>query len=173
MNAQTTTQTTADEAAIRAIHQQMIDAWNVGDGAAFAAPFTDDADFIAWEGTHLKGRQEIASFTQRVFDAVVTGSRLEGEVTFVRLLSPALALMHSVVRMAFRGQTATSPSRDSMELTVVTKRDGAWRCEGLLNARRLTMDRQRLLDDLDSLPAEAQREVSDLVASLKKRYRLR
>ena len=78
-------------------------------------------------GTHLKGRQEIASFTQRVYDTVVTGSRLEGEVVFVRLLSPALALMHSVVRMAFRGQTATSLSRDSMELTVVTKRDGAWR----------------------------------------------
>src|SRR5262249_23101185 len=47
--------------------------------------------------------------------------------------------------------SATSPSRDSMELTLVTKRDGAWRGEGLLNARRLTMDRQRLLDDLDSL----------------------
>jgi uncharacterized protein (TIGR02246 family) len=171
MNSQTTTQTAADEHAIRAIHQRMIDPWNTGDGAAFAAPFTDEADFIAWEGTHLKGRQQIAAFTQRIFDTVVTGSRLEGEVTFVRLLSPALAVMHSVVRMAFRGQTATSPSRDSMELTVVTKRDGAWRGEGLLNARRLTMDRQRLLDDLDSLPAEAQREVSDLVASLKKRHR--
>src|SRR5215510_5200797 len=112
MNSQTTqilASNSADEDAIRAIHQRMIDAWNAGDGAAFAAPFTDDADFVAWEGTHLKGRQEIASFTQRVFDTVVTGSRLEGEVTFVRLLSPALAVMHSVVRMAFRGQTATSP----------------------------------------------------------------
>jgi uncharacterized protein (TIGR02246 family) len=171
MNSQTTTQTVDDEDAIRAIHQRIIDAWNAGDGAAFAAQFTDDADFVAWEGTHLNGRREIASFTQRILDTVVTGSRLEGEVMFVRLLSPALAVMHSVVRMAFRGQTATSPSRDSMELTVVTKRDGAWRGQGLLNARRLTMDRQRLLDDLDSLPAEAQREVSDLVASLKKRHR--
>jgi uncharacterized protein (TIGR02246 family) len=171
MHAQTPTQTATDEDAIRAIHQRMIDAWNAGDGAAFAAPFTDDADFIAWEGTHLQGRQEIAAFTQRVFDTVVTGSRLEGEVQFVRLLSPVCAVMHSVVRMAFRGQTATSLSRDSMELTVVTKRDGAWRGEGLLNARRLTMDRQRLLDDMDALPAEAQREVRDLVASLKQRHR--
>jgi len=47
-----TTQTTADEDAIRAIHQRMIDAWNTGDAAAFAAAFTDDADFIAFEGTH-------------------------------------------------------------------------------------------------------------------------
>jgi uncharacterized protein (TIGR02246 family) len=163
----------ADEDAIRAIHQRMIDAWNVGDGAAFAAPFTDDADFVVWEGTHLKGRQEIASFTQRIFDTVVTGSRLEGEVEFVRFLSPVLAVMHSVVGMAFRGQIETSLSRDSMELTVVTKRDGEWRGEGLMNARRLTLERQLLFDDLDSLPPEAQHQVSDLVASLKKRHQRR
>jgi uncharacterized protein (TIGR02246 family) len=173
MNARTThipPPSAADEDAIRALHQQMIDAWNTHSGAAFAAPFTDEADFVVFEGTHLKGRQEIALFHQRIFDTVVTGSRLEGEVQFVRLLSPVLAVMHSVVRVTLSGQTEPSPSRDSMQLTVVTKRDGAWRGEGLMNARRLTMARQLFLDDIDALPAEAQRQVSDLVASLKKRY---
>jgi uncharacterized protein (TIGR02246 family) len=159
----------ADEGVIRAIHRRMIDAWNASDGAAFANPFTDDADFVAWEGTHLKGRQELAVFTQQIFDTVVKGSRLEGEVKFVRFLSRVLAVMHSVVRVTLAGQTKPSPSRDSMELTVVTKRDGEWHGEGLMNARRLTMERQLFLDDVDSLPAEAQREVGDLVASLKKR----
>ena len=157
----------ADEDAIRAIHRQMIDAWNVGDGAAFAAPFTDDADFVVFEGTHLKGRQQIASFTQQIFDTVVKGSRLEGEVKFVRLLSPVLAVMHSAVRTTLHGQAEASPGRDSMQLTIVTTRDGEWRGEGLLNARRLTLERQYFLDD--SLPAEAQRQVTDLVASLEKR----
>jgi len=160
----------ADEDAIRGIHRRMIDAWNAGDGAAFAAPFTDDADFVAWEGTHLKGRQELAVFTQQIFDTVVKGSRLEGEVKFVRFLSPVLAVMHSVVRVTRHGQTKASPGRDSMELTVVTKRDGEWRGEGLMNARRLTTERQLFLDDIDSLPAESQREVGDLVASLKKHH---
>jgi hypothetical protein len=32
------------------------------------------------------------------------------------------------------------------------------------------MERQLFLDDLDSLPEEAQREVSDFVASLKKHH---
>jgi uncharacterized protein (TIGR02246 family) len=161
MNSQTATQTAADEDAIRAIHQRMIDAWNVGDGAAFGAPFTDDADFVAFEGTHLKGRQEIASFHQQIFDTVAKGSRLEGAVRFVRLLSPVLAVMHSVVRVTLPGQTEASPSRDSMQLTVVAKRDGEWRGEGLMNARKLTMERQLFLDDIDSLPPEAQRQVSD------------
>jgi len=90
----------------------MIDAWNAGDGEAFAAPFTDEADFVAWEGTHLKGRQEIALFTQRIFDTVMKGSRLEGEVKFVRLLSPVLGMMHSTVRVTLPGQTKTSRGRD-------------------------------------------------------------
>jgi uncharacterized protein (TIGR02246 family) len=166
MNSQTP-QTAAEEDAIRAIHHRMIDAWNEGDGAGFAAPFTDDADFVAFEGTHLQGRQEIALFHQRIFDTVVKGSRLEGEVKFVRLLSSVLGLMHSVVRVTLRGQTKASPSRDSMQLTVVTKRDREWRGQALMNARKLTMERQLFLDDIDSLPPEAQRQVSELVASLK------
>jgi len=47
MKSEPTTQTAADEDTIRAIHRRMIDAWNAGDSAAFAAPFTDRADFVA------------------------------------------------------------------------------------------------------------------------------
>jgi hypothetical protein len=39
----------------------------------------DGADFVAFEGTHLKGRQELASFHRPIFGTVVKGSRLEGE----------------------------------------------------------------------------------------------
>jgi len=87
----------------------------------------------------------------------------------VRFLSPVLAVMHSGVRVTLQRQTEASPSRDSMQLTVVAKRDGEWRSEGLMNARRLTMERQLFLDDIDSLPAEAQRQVTGLVASFKNR----
>src|SRR5215475_9748251 len=73
--------------------------------------------------------------------------------------------MHSGVRVTLQGQTEASPSRDSMQLTVVAKRDGQWRSEGLMNARRLTMERQLFLDNIDSLRVEAQRQVTDLVAS--------
>jgi uncharacterized protein (TIGR02246 family) len=173
MNARTT-QTpppnAADDDAIRAIHQQMIDAWDASSGAAFAAPFTDDADVVAFEGTHLQGRQEITAFHQQAFDTVVKGSRLEGEVKFVRFLSSRLAVMHSVIRVTLPGYTAASPGRDSMQLYVVTNRDGEWRAEAVLNARRVTLERQFFLDDVDALPAAAQRQVTDLVASPKQRH---
>jgi uncharacterized protein (TIGR02246 family) len=82
----------------------------------------------------------------------VKGTRLQGDVKFVRFLSPVIAVMHSAVRVTLAGQTAPSPSRDSTQLTVVAKRDREWRSEGLMNARKLTVERQLFLDDIDSLP---------------------
>jgi uncharacterized protein (TIGR02246 family) len=173
MNSQTAqTTTTADESAIRTFHRQMIDAWNRGSGEDFAAPFSETADFIAFEGTHLKGRKAIAAFNQQAFDTVVKRTRLEGEVNFVHFLNPQLALMNGVVRVMLSGQPETSPSRDSMQLFVVMKRDRDWQIEGLLNARKLTLERQFFLDEFDSLSEEAQGQVTDLVTGLKQRHQV-
>lgn len=35
-------------------------AWNEADGAAFAAPFTEDADFVNIRGEHVRTREAIA-----------------------------------------------------------------------------------------------------------------
>jgi AraC-like DNA-binding protein len=42
-----------------------------------------------------------------------------------------------------------SSFRDSMEFSIVAKSNGEWCCEGLMNARQLTMERQFALDELD------------------------
>ena len=55
-----------------------------GSGEAFAAPFAEDGDLVGMDGTHLKGRQEIISFNQQLFDTYVKGSRLVGKVRSVR-----------------------------------------------------------------------------------------
>jgi hypothetical protein len=54
----------ADEAAVRALYQQLMDGWNQGSGTAFTAVFTEDGDLVAFDGTHFKGCQEIAPFTR-------------------------------------------------------------------------------------------------------------
>jgi len=57
-----------------------------------------------------------------------------------------------------------------MQLFVATKRDGKWLVEAVLNARRLTVERQIFWDDVEWLPPEAQRQVTDLAASLRQRH---
>jgi uncharacterized protein (TIGR02246 family) len=112
------------EAVIRALHQQMMDAWNKGSGEVYAAPFAEDDDLIGFDGTHFKGRQEIASFHQRLFDTHLKGTRLIGKVTSIRFLSPEVALMYAVGETVMRGKSTPSPERDSIQTLVATRRGG-------------------------------------------------
>lgn len=156
----------ADEAAVRAIPARMVEAWNRSSAADFAASFTGTADFIAFEGTHLKGRRAIADFHQRIFADEVKGTRLEGQAKFVQFLSPDLAVMHATASVWLAGQQEPSPSRDSMQLFVVRRQQGQWLVDAVLNARQLTLERQTFLDQLDAIPAQARRRVVAWVASL-------
>jgi uncharacterized protein (TIGR02246 family) len=42
----------------------VLDAWAAGDGEAFAAPFSDGAVFVAFDGSVLRGREQIAAVHQ-------------------------------------------------------------------------------------------------------------
>jgi uncharacterized protein (TIGR02246 family) len=127
----------------------MIAAWNRGDSDAFAAPFTETADFIAFEGTHLHGRAEIAAFHRQLFATAVRGTKLEGGVRFVRLLAPDLAVVHAWARYTtLPGADRSVAGRDSMQLYVVARRDGVWFAEAMQNCRQLTLDQQQILDDV-------------------------
>ena len=156
-----------DEAAIRAIPYALIDAWNHRNGARFAAPFGSAADFVAFEGTHLRGRQAIAEFHQSLFDTALKGTRLHGDVRFVHAVAPHVAVMHATAGTTLTGAAAPSPSRDSMQLFVAVNGPSGWQIEALLNARRLTLERQRFLDGFDALSEAAQHEVLALIEALK------
>ena len=119
----------ADEAAVRSLYEQLLDGWNNGSGDAFAAPFTDDGDLVAFDGTHFKGREEIAPFHQQLFDKWLKGTRLVGEVKDVRFLSPDVAVMHAVGSTVMRGKSEPSPERDSIQTLVVVREGGEWRLE--------------------------------------------
>ena len=55
-------------------------AWNSADGGAFAAAFTDDADFIDIRGAHHHGRIEIGHGHQAIFDTIYQGSNVRYSV---------------------------------------------------------------------------------------------
>ncbi len=125
----------ADEAAVRTLYQELMDGWNRGSGGAFAAVFTEDGDLVAFDGTHLKGRKEIAPFHQELFDRWLKGTRLVGQVQDVRFLSPDVALIHAVGSTVMRGKSGPSPERDSIQTLVATHQDGEWRLAAFQNTR--------------------------------------
>lgn len=125
----------ADEAAVRGLYQQLIDGWNRGSGAGFAAAFAEDGDLVAFDGTHFEGREEIAPFHQQLFDKWMKGTRLVGQVQDVRFLSPDVALVHAVGSTIMNGKHEPSPERDSIQTLVATRQEGEWRLAALQNTR--------------------------------------
>jgi uncharacterized protein (TIGR02246 family) len=86
--------TAADRTAIEAIVASLESAWNAGDGEAFAAPFTDDADFVNIRAEHMRTRAVIAAGHVGIFRSIYAGSRTQQTVQSARLLSDDVALAH-------------------------------------------------------------------------------
>jgi uncharacterized protein (TIGR02246 family) len=129
------------EPAVRELYQRLMDGWNQGDGAAFAAVFTEDGDLVAFDGTHLEGREQIASVQQRLFDKYLKGTRLVGEVERVRFLDHDTAVMHAVGNTVMRGKSAPARQRASIQTLVAVRRDDGWRVAAFQNTRVRPMGR--------------------------------
>lgn len=125
----------ADEAAVRDLYRRLLDGWNMGSGAAFADVFTEDGDLVAFDGTRFKGRGEIETSHQELFDRWMKGTHLVGEVRDVRFPSPDVAVMHAVGSTVMRGKSEPSPERDSIQTLVATRESGGWRLAAFQNTR--------------------------------------
>jgi uncharacterized protein (TIGR02246 family) len=130
-----TTTNPAGEAAIRDLFSELLDDWGRGDGHAYGSRFTEDADYVAFDGSHTKGRQEISSSHQELFDRWVKGTRLVGSIESVRFLGPEVALVHATGSTVFPGEDKPRPSRDSIQTLVAVKREGAWIFKAFHNSR--------------------------------------
>jgi uncharacterized protein (TIGR02246 family) len=124
-----------DEVAIRHLFQSLLDAWGAGDACAYAGLFTDDADYVAFDGVNQKGREAIFVGHQPLFERFLKGSRLIGEIVSIRFLAPNVALLHATGNTILAGKTAPSPARASIQTLVAVKRDDEWQFTAFHNTR--------------------------------------
>lgn len=124
-----------DEAAVRAVLEAQLAAWAAGDGAAFGATVTEDSDLIAFDGTHVVGRQDIASFMQKQFDTILAGTRVVAEPVRIRFISDDTVVMITEGGVIFPGESAVPAERFSIQTFVLTKQDGTWLIEAFQNTR--------------------------------------
>jgi uncharacterized protein (TIGR02246 family) len=116
----------ADETTIREIIQSLATAWNNGDGAAFGAPFTDNADYTVWNGHHVQGKEAIIRGHQRLFETVYKGTVQRLELEKIRFLQEDIAVVHGL-----GGMIDTEPERwpKVKPLFIFVKRNGTWQID--------------------------------------------
>jgi uncharacterized protein (TIGR02246 family) len=125
----------ADHAAVRDLYHELIEGWNEGSGARFAAAFTEDGDLVAFDGTHLRGRSLIAEFQQELFDKWVKGTRLTGTIDHLRFLDANTAIMHATGGTIMRRKTKPARARESIQTLVAVRTSDGWRLAAFQNTR--------------------------------------
>lgn len=154
--------TVDDEAACRALYDELVAGWNEGSGARFAAAFAEDGELVAFDGSRLQGRATIEAFHQELFDKWMKGTRLTGGVDDVKMLGPDVAVMHAIGGTIKKGKTTPSRARDSIQ-TLTLKADRGGLADRRVSEHPHPPDRQQLprlpaLDDrrraVVAVPAE-------------------
>jgi len=125
----------ADQALVERLYQQLLNGWNRGDAVAFAAPFAEECEFIAFDGSHFTSRQALAEFHQPLFDKWMRGTRLVGPVERVRFLGPDAAVIYAIGGTILRNKTSAAPERDSLQTLAAQRQDGEWRLVAFHNTR--------------------------------------
>nr|WP_232328058.1 SgcJ/EcaC family oxidoreductase [Kibdelosporangium sp. MJ126-NF4]CEL16422.1 hypothetical protein [Kibdelosporangium sp. MJ126-NF4]CTQ90374.1 hypothetical protein [Kibdelosporangium sp. MJ126-NF4] len=85
------------------ITDRLAQAWNDGDGAAWAACFTEDADFVDVLGRLTRGRAEISTAAEQILGTIYQGSHLEFQVLSTRELGDGLVLAHTTSMLRVPG----------------------------------------------------------------------
>ena len=96
---------------IEVCYGQLLAAWNRGDAEAFAAIFTDDGQAVAFDGSAMSGRAEIASTLTAVFQNERTGT-YAASIRDIVEIAPGVILLRSIVGMI---------PRDSFDLNLMVK----------------------------------------------------
>ena len=114
-----------DRAALESIVRQLEAAWNAMDGAAFAAPFAGDADFVNIRGEHFRGRSAIAAGHAAIFRTIYAGSTVHFTVEAARLLRLEVGLVH--VRSVLHAPHGPLAGRHGACFSLVlTNEPGGW-----------------------------------------------
>ncbi|WP_369135020.1 SgcJ/EcaC family oxidoreductase [Modestobacter sp. I12A-02662] len=125
----------AADATLTELFDRMCAAWTAGDADAYGACFTEDADYVSYDGTHARGRQAVVDNHDRLFRGVLTGSALVGRVESIRHLRPDVAVLHATGSVLMPWRARLPERRLSRQTLVAVRDDGAWRIAALHNGR--------------------------------------
>ncbi len=112
----------ADRAAIRAAGQSFLKAYTAGDARALAAHWTAQGEYLADDGTILRGRGSIEKAYAELFDKKAGATRAEIETTSLRFPSRDTAIEEGYFKMQ-TGKEAPVTSKYSI---LHVRDDGKW-----------------------------------------------
>ena len=130
--------TATAEAGVLQVLTELETRWHAGDADGYAALHAPDATYVAFDGTVMTGRTEIAEGHRPLFAGIMRGSRLAVVERAVRLPDPGTAIVVQRAGIIMRWQkdrTVPSAKRLSTNTTVLRHDGTAWAVAVFQNTR--------------------------------------
>ena len=126
----TTTLADSHLASVQAVVEELESAWNSADGARFARPFTEDADFVNLHGLHARGRTAIAEGHNAIFRTIYAGSHITYTLGNLRMLGDCggVALLRARLQVPRAARAI-----EARPLMVLARRRGRWQIAAFQN----------------------------------------
>jgi uncharacterized protein (TIGR02246 family) len=113
---------------------RLSDAWDRNDAGAYAALFTRDSDYVAFDGSRLIGRAANEAHHAALFETVLKDSRLVFDGADLRYVGNDVALLHTTGTVLLPWQKQAR-NRRSIQTMVLVREMGAWRIAAFHNSR--------------------------------------
>jgi uncharacterized protein (TIGR02246 family) len=129
-----------NDRSISGLVHSFLEGWNRRDWPAFAACFSEEADYVTGEGTRWSGRQNILRGMQGLLAAGETGGTAIISHQTVRQLDNGAAVVHLNWRLADEESANSPPSlpHEGITTLVVALREGVWLIEAAQNTDTAT-----------------------------------
>src|SRR6476619_451013 len=133
MAGQGVAQSSADEAAIRAIVQNEIDTWNKGDAVGYSKDFAANGTFTNIRGQFFTGYDGFLKQHQVIFAGIFKNTTLNQRVISLEFIRPDVAVVQTVTTVAGLPPGPDVITRDEKGrirtrlLQILAKRDGVWK----------------------------------------------
>lgn len=150
-----------DESALRGLFDDLMRTWTANDATAYAALFTEDSDYVSYDGTRATGRAEHQDNHDKLFRGVLAGSALVGELESIRFVAPDVAILHGTASVLMPWRSHLPERRRSRQTLVTLRTDQGWKITALHNGRV----RPVRIPEPDSFPSR----MSQLMARLARR----
>ena len=128
-----------DEAQIRAIVEEQVSAWNVGDAVAFSKSFAENGSFTNIRGTVFYGHKAFEDRHREIFTGFFKGSKLAMSITRIRFVRPDVAIVDLATELSnlSGAPPGVRPNAAGRILTrlqqVFVKNSGVWQVESYHN----------------------------------------
>ena len=117
-------ETNSPEAAVQALFEELLAAWNRRDADGYAALFAPDGALVGFDGGQVPGA-EVADHLTPIFKDHPTAAYV-WKVREVRSLGEGVVLLRAIAGMVPPGRTELNPAANAVQSLVAQNLSGTW-----------------------------------------------